>query len=152
MRFIIKRRNDTLEGAVSYLGGEYSISSNLQKFTDYWLLVNYVQLGFSLNTLAAGEAFGYFAKASWKKSPIVLPPYSTGDLLLAEPAKSGVYRLTKVDDWPAYHNPETDIVCLGDWQVMSGDATVEFTKSIWATISRQGELKALWFHIDKYVD
>ena len=144
MRFELIRENSECEKVI-YQREEQFFETTSNKNADLWLLINYLNIGFSSNDKRLKNIWGWSSTVSWAKKTLEIPDTIEGDLVILDNCEPGIsYRLDKKDSWNTYYDIKRKWFCTCKNSLNEGFVHVRVGENVIITLSSEGELEALW--------
>lgn len=136
-------------GQVVYVGQEYALNFVPSQYSDCYILIGDVEVGFRSyfdKRKRATHVRGYCGTPTrWHRQRLSVPEFRSGRLLLLdETIEDGKnVRLEGSDMWDISYDPTTSWVCFGKTRSYTDGLAVEFVTNCGA-ILQANQLKALW--------
>ena len=141
----IKITNDFNKGELIYNKKTQELDSKPQIRSDITLLLKYINLDFSSDTMEATQVWGYHNQLTWKYKKMNIPKYIQGKLILNIPLEPGIsIRIKEADNWKTYYDENTGWLCVGNIKTQENEMNIEFFTNTVLTVNEIGEIKGLW--------
>ena len=145
-KFYYKITPEIYEGKIKYIDKEYSFDFFPYRNSDIYILLNYITISIESSTMEAIYIWGCSPRTNWKEKKLTIPKYQKGKLILEEndkiqPGMAYDYATEKVDE---YFDSESQIYCIGDYEINEEDTCIAFATNIIATIKQNNELKNIY--------
>ncbi len=111
---------------------------------DIILLLGYIHIGVDSNTMKLQQIWGLSSKFSWVEKRLGIPNSKKGEVIVNEDIDPGLTkRIANSFEYGVSYDKVSGWICIGDYNVLHEDISVEFAKNTVAVIA-DGVLKALW--------